>query len=168
LLDPAVVDDDSAVEYRILPYEMIGPIRLGMSVRNARAALAEPLRALGKGWAIAQSFLKDSGQDCLPTDDFFDVGFHIYYRIEGARLVVDAVEVFPPANPTLDGFPLLTKSYGVARDFLRLRDPSLEVELDGAKSTKLGLSLYDPTCGEEPEQPAASLLVFSAGYWERP
>ena len=139
-----------------------------MTVRNARAALAAPLRTVGTGWAITRSFLKDARRDVLPTDDFFDVGFHIYYRIHGERMVVDAVEAFPPAAPTLDGFPLFGKPYSVVRDFMRMLDAGLTVEMDGAKSLKLGLSLYDPSCGDDPDAPPASVFVFSEGYWERP
>jgi hypothetical protein len=156
------------VEYPIRAYESIGPVRLGMTIRNARAALAEPLRAKGKGWPITRSFLKDHRRDVLPTDDFFDVGLHIYYRILADQMIVDAVEAFPPASPTLDGFPLFGKPHAVVRDFLRTLDASIEVTSDGARSMKLGVSLYDPTCGDEPSEPPASVFVFSQGFWSRP
>jgi hypothetical protein len=156
------------VDYAIRAYESIGPIRFGMSVRDARAALAEPLGAIGKGWALARSFLKDPRRDVLPTDDFFDVGFHIYYCIRGERMVVDAVEAFDPAPVTLDGFPLFSRPYGAIRELLRSLDRDLKVEADGATSMKLGVSLYDPTCGEATEAPLASVFVFSEGYWDRP
>lgn len=152
----------------IRAYESIGPLRFGMTVRDARAALAEPLRAKGQGWAVARSFLKDHRRDVLPTDDFFDVGFHIYYRISAERMIVDAVEVFPPASPTLDGFPLFARPYPAVRDFLRTLDANLEVTSDGAKSLKLGVALYDPTCGHEPSARPGSVFVFSDGYWTRP
>lgn len=158
----------SGMEWPIRSYESVGPIHFGMSVRNARAALAEPLRALGKGWALTQSFLKDPRRDDLPTDDFSDVGLHLYYRIDGHRLVVDAVEIFPPANPTLDGFPLLGQRYAAVRDFLRRLDPAAEIDVDGAKSSRFGVSLYDGSCGEEPDEPPGSVFVCSRGYWERP
>ncbi len=156
------------VDWPIRSYEAVGPIRFGMSVRNARAALAEPLRAVGKGWAHTHSFLKDSRRDGVPTDDFFDVGLHIYYRVHGQRLVVDALEAFPPAKLTLDGFPLFEKPLGVVREFLRRLDPTLADDDDGAKSSKFGIALYDPSCGEEPDRPPASVFVWSEGYWQRP
>jgi hypothetical protein len=99
-------------------------------------------RRVGKGWALARSFLKDPRRDGLPTDDFFEVGLHVYYRMHDQEMVVDAVEVFPPAAPTLDGFPLFAKPYWCVRDFMRTLDPGIELLVGGAKSLKLGVSLY--------------------------
>ena len=92
--------------------------RLGVALYDPSAG-EEPERPPAKGWPITRSFLKDTDRDVVPTDDFFDVGFHIYYRIDGERLVVDALEAFEPADLTLDGFPLFKKPYAVVRDFLR-------------------------------------------------
>src|SRR3982751_3389466 len=52
-----------AMTFEIRPYDGVGPLTFGMSIRNARAALAEPLATLGRGWAKVVSFLKDSRRD---------------------------------------------------------------------------------------------------------
>ena len=81
--------------------EGVGPLQFGMSIRNARAALAQPLLAIGLGWATTGSFLKDARRDGVPVDDFSKLGLHLYYRVRGEAIVLVAVEMFPPDSPSM-------------------------------------------------------------------
>jgi len=73
--------------------EGVGPLHFGMSIRNARAALAQPLLAIGLGWAKTGSFLKDPRRDGVPVDEFSKLGLHLYYRVRGEAIVLVAVEM---------------------------------------------------------------------------
>jgi hypothetical protein len=157
-----------AMKLEIRPLDGVGPLQFGMSIRNARASLAEPLKALGKGWPIVISFLKDYRRDGVPTDDIRELDLHLYYRVRGERIVLVAVEMFPPAAPELHGIPLFGAPYPHVRDQVLKHDPAALIESDGLRSLALGVALNDPSCGDEPEAPAASAFAFERGYWDQP
>jgi hypothetical protein len=105
----------------------VGPITFGASIRDTRQALAEPLRALGRGWGVkVETFFKDARRDGLPVDDFFSLGLHIYYRVDGGRVVCYGVELSAPARPTYDELDLLVAPFAEVRSSLATRDPSHE------------------------------------------
>lgn len=148
----------------IAPHEGVGPLKFGMSIRNARCALEEPLLAVGKGWAIAESFLKDARRDGIPVDSFSELGIHIYYRIRGDRLVCAAVELFRPASPTLRGHALLEEPFASTRRLIESLDPEVSADGSGLVSRGVGLSLYAPDGDDEPPD---SVYVFERGEWDR-
>lgn len=157
-----------AMDLRVRPHEGIGPITFGASIRDTRRALAEPLRALGQGWASVATFLKDPRRDSLPVDDYSSLGLHIYYRVDGAGVVCDGVEVFSPARPWYEDRDALSSPFGAVRSWLATRDPSLEVEVGSFTSRILGVAFYAPAADEEPDLPAESLYVFPPGAMDRP
>jgi hypothetical protein len=54
------------MKLEIRPLESVGPLQFGMSIRIARASLAEPRKALGKGWAVVRSLQMDFRRDARP------------------------------------------------------------------------------------------------------
>jgi hypothetical protein len=159
---------DGAMKLDIRPYDGVGPLTFGMSIRNARAALAQPLAAVGLGWAKMVSFLKDARRDGVPVDAIHELGLHLHYRVRAERVVLEAVELFPPAEPEIHGLSLFAAPYSRVRDQLIAHDPALQVESDGLRSVELGLAMGDPSTGEDPNLVAESVLVFERGYWELP
>jgi hypothetical protein len=158
-----------AMDLRIQPHEGVGPIKFGLSIRETRRALAEALFALGRGWAgRVATFLKSPERDGLPVDDFSDLGMHIYYRVDGGRVVCDGVELFSPARPTYAELDVLVTPFAEVRSWLATRDPSLEADSAGCRSRALGIALYAPNSDEEPELPAQSLYLFPLGAFDRP
>ncbi|HEY7375127.1 MAG TPA: hypothetical protein VIF57_23400 [Polyangia bacterium] len=153
--------------FEIEPGAAVGPLHFGMSIRNARAALAEPLKALGRGWAIQRSFLKDARRDGVPVDDVADLGLHLHYRVRGERVVLVAVEMFPPAAPVLRGVSLLADSFASVKELLLRLDPTALTEDSEVRSLALGVAVAGPA-GDEPDAPAGSAFAFEPGYWDVP
>jgi hypothetical protein len=137
-------------------------------IRDTRRALAEPLRARGQGWAAGiATFFKDARRDDIPVDDYSIIGLHIYYRVDGGRVVCDGVELFSPARPLYEDLDPLSVPFATVRSWLATRDASLEAKTDFA-SRSLGIAFYAPAADEEPELPAESLYVFPPGALDRP
>ena len=155
------------MKFEIRPYDGVGPLTFGMSIRNARAALAQPLATLGRGWAKVVSFLKDSRRDGVPTDAIDELGLHLYYRVHAERVVLSAVELFSPAEPEICGVSLFAAPFAHVREQLLAHDPTLQAESDGLRSLTLGIALGDRTGGEL-NALADSVLAFERGYWDLP
>ena len=155
----------------IRPGDGVGPLRFAMSIRNARAALATPLLAMGLGWAKTTSFLKDTRRDGVPVDDFPDLGLHLYYRVRGEAIVLVAVEMFPPeASPELLGVSLFATPFPRVREHVLQRDPAVSIESGSLRSLALGVAMEDRSASEEqePDAPPSSVFAFEPGYWDVP
>ena len=149
--------------------EGVGPLQFGMSIRNARAALAEPLLAIGLGWAQTGSFLKDARRDGVPVDDFSKLGLHLYYRVRGEAIVLVAVEMFPPeASPELRGVSLFATPFARVKEHVLQNDPAVSIESGSLRSLALGVAMEDRSSDEEPDAPASSVFAFERGYWDLP
>jgi hypothetical protein len=68
------------MDYTIYPFEGLGAIRFGMTPQQVREVIGEP----------DSTFMKS---DKFPTDDYFDLGFHVYYNESG---LCEAMEIFSP------------------------------------------------------------------------
>ena len=147
--------------------EGVGPLQFGMSIRNARAALAKPLLAIGLGWAKTDSFLKDTRRDGVPVDAFTGLGLHLYYRVRGEAIVLVAVEMFPPeASPELLGVSLFAAPFARVKEQIVQNDPSVSIESGSLRSLALGVAMEDGASDEEPDAPASSVFAFERGYWD--
>ena len=70
------------MDYTICPFEGLGSIRFGMTPKQVHEVVGEPEGTFMKS--------KDSK---FPTDDYFNLGFHVYYDESN---LCNAVEIFSP------------------------------------------------------------------------
>jgi hypothetical protein len=68
------------MDYTIYPFEGLGAIRFGMTPQQVREVVGEP----------DSTFMKS---DKFPSDDYFDLDFHVHYDESG---LCEAVEIFSP------------------------------------------------------------------------
>lgn len=128
----------------------VGQIRFGMSIDEVRGSVNSEVR----------SFMK-SPQSQFPTDSFLDSSIHVFYKTPG---VCEAVELYSPANPTLNGQEFIGRRFSAVRDWLEVQDDALEIEYGSVISYSLGIALYIPDLGEI-DALIESLLVFERGYY---
>jgi hypothetical protein len=136
----------------IRPYQGVGPIDFGMTIEQVR-------RSVG---ATVESFYK-TVDSAFPTDAFDSLGMHVYYRLPGC---CDAVELFQPAAPILEGEALIGRPYNELREFLSLLDPGLKIDASGLVSGRFGVSIYAPFGLDYPGEPVEAVLVFERGYYK--
>lgn len=134
----------------ITPYVGVGVLLLGMKTDEIEAALGEQSVPIDKGYP-------------LPTASFEDLGVQAHFTEEGA---CEAFELFPPAQPVLNGQALLEGSFAEAIDLLRGEDQDLEIVVDMATSKLLGVGVYAPLAKETLDVPVESLIVFVRGYYD--
>jgi hypothetical protein len=151
------------VEYPIEPYVGVGPIRLGMTVDEVRAAVGSVAHPLRKG--------RKSTWD---TDYFRELGYFVYYKDPG---ICEAVEFGDVTMPTwsgrpLLGRPLLGRPFQEVHDFLKAADPSLQVDASGLTSLVLGIGIYVESLvtdwvaeTQDWEQDTEGVIVFERGYY---
>ena len=112
----------------ILPYEGVGPIRLGMSQGEAREVMACEFKSF-----------KRTPDSEMPLDEFLDWGIYVNYRMPG---ICEAIEICSPANPTWRKYRLLGIPFDQLVDYFRREDPAVEVDGDGLTSRLFGIGLY--------------------------
>lgn len=139
------------MRFDIRPYEGVGPVKLGMTREEVRAAVGAPF----------EEFRKSAGDE-LPTDAFDTVGLHVYYKRPG---VCEAVELASPAVPVLEEQFLLRQPYAQLRRWFESRDESVETDDSGLTSFRYGVGLYAPAAGSNPAGPAEGVIVFEKGYY---
>jgi hypothetical protein len=71
------------MDYTIYPFEGLGAIRFGMTPQQVHEVVGEP----------KSTFMK-SKDDRFPSDDYFNLGFHVYYDDELG--LCNAVQIFNP------------------------------------------------------------------------
>lgn len=155
---PSAHEGGKVVEYPIDPYVGVGPIRLGMTVDEVRAAVG----------GVAHQFHKGSKAK-WDTDAFDDLGLHVHYRDPG---VCEAVELWGATMPTWNGRPLLSRPFQEVHDLLKAYDPALQVEVTGLTSLVLGIGIYVEslvmdwvTDTQDWEQDTEGVMVFERGYY---
>jgi hypothetical protein len=146
------------VEYPIEPYVGVGPIRLGMTVAEVRAAVRSVAHPVRKG-----------AQSAWDTDYFKELGFFVYYKDPG---ICRAVEFGFATMPTWNRRPLLGRPFQEVHDLLKAADPSLHVKITGLTSLALGIGIYvgslmtDKVTGvQDWEQATEGVIVFERGYY---
>ena len=133
------------------PYEGVGPIRFGMRRAEVRGAVHAAVRAFRK--------TRDA---TMLLDAFDNEGIHVYYD---ELDLCEAVELASPAVAVLKGRALIGEPFAALRDWLLGLDPELEVDETGLTASSLGLGLYAPFAGEEPEGPVEGVIAFRRGYY---
>lgn len=131
----------------------VGPIRFGMPRADLR-------RLLGPDQPVTKKLFVSP----LPRDTFLDTGVHVYYREPD---VCEAVELFPPAVPTLRGRTLLGRPYNEVERWLRQLDPSPALNATGLRSVHSGVGVYVPSVFKGGNDPVEGVIAFECGYYER-
>lgn len=145
------------MDYPIEPYIRVGPIRLGMTVVEVRAAVDGDVHPFRK-----------APTDAWETDAFDSLGFHVSYKAPG---VCATVEFGGETMPTWEGHPLLRRPFRDVHDVLQAADPALQVEDTGLTSLALGIAIYIEslvdweTNTQNWEQDTEGVLVFERGYY---
>jgi len=145
------------MDYPIEPYIRAGPIRLGMTIVEVRAAVDGDVHPFRK-----------APTDAWETDAFDSLGFHVSYKAPG---VSETVEFWGETMPTWEGRPLLRRPFREVHDLLQAADPALQVENTGLTSLALGIAIYveslvdSETITQDWEQDTEGVLVFERGYY---
>jgi hypothetical protein len=140
-------------QLEIQSYQGISNLVFGMTPDQVRATLGNDF----------QSYQK-TPTSAMPTDAFDQLGIHVFYKTPGH---CEAIELFAPADPTLQGKPLIGQPFSVVRDRVQALDSSVEIDETGLISQKLGIGLYAPFAADTPEDPVESVIVFEQGYYDR-
>jgi hypothetical protein len=127
----------------------MGDVRLGMTRQEVRAMFGD----------LVGSFRKSMGDP--GESDVIGTGLFIYYD-EYDR--AEAIELFSPEEPVLEGQRLLGRPFSEVRHWLESQDPDLEVDGAGATSRRVGISIYAPAALKAPTEPVESVMVFRRGY----
>jgi hypothetical protein len=145
------------MDYPIEPYVGVGPIRLGMTVAEVRAAVGGDVRPFRKGPKATRD-----------TDAFDKLGFHVFYKDPG---ICEAVEFWGASMPTWNGHPLLMRPFREVHDLLKAADPALQVHDTGLTSLALGIGIYVEslvdweTDTQDWEQDIEGVIVFERGHY---
>jgi hypothetical protein len=140
-------------QLEIQSYRGISELFFGMTPDQVRATLGDNF----------QSYQKTPTSE-MPTDAFDPLGIHVFYKAPGH---CEAIELFAPAEPMLQGIPLIGQPFSVARDRIQALDSDVEVDESGLISQKLGIGLYAPFAADASEEPVESVIVFERGYYDR-
>jgi hypothetical protein len=154
------VDEVVAIVLRLLdrpgtgiwPNSGAGSVTFKMSKDDVRAVLGTPDR----------EFLRSQFTTCVEWD----------YEARGINVVFDTdhkcvgICLIPPSDPVLKGRHLLHMGASAAMTLLRGFDPDAVLDDGGFTSKKLGVSIYAPDADDEPDEPAYSVLVFRADYFD--
>jgi hypothetical protein len=99
----------------------------------------------------------------MPTDAFDQLGVHVFYKKPG---VCNAIELAPPAEPTLFRRRVLGRPFREVRLLLERVDKQLSIEDEGATSFMLGVGVYAPGRHESDDTPVVGVIVFEKGYYD--
>jgi hypothetical protein len=136
------------MDFSIIPYEGVGPIRLGMTREEVRSTVGIEVREFWK-----------SLDSEYPVDEFESLGFHVYYRRPG---VCEFIEMWKGSNPTLLGESLLGRTYEHVTRWIETLDDHVDYS-DGIVSHALGISFnFEPV---HSVRISASVGVFEKGYY---
>jgi len=140
------------VDLVIRPHEGIGPLSFGMDSTAVRTVLGGAVRSFRK-----------TPDAKTPTDAFDEHGIHVYYDEAGR---CEAVEVSSPANPILQGQPLVGRPFSEVRQLLEQIDPDIQIDDTGLTAPSLGVGLFAPFASDSPEEPTEGVIVFKKGYYD--
>ncbi|NEB94076.1 hypothetical protein [Streptomyces bauhiniae] len=138
---------------RIEPFRSVGPLRLGASRDSCREYLGQP----------DESYRRSAWEVEL-ADSYLDFGITLDFGPGG---LLEAVEMFPPARPVLEGIDLLGLP---GRDVLRLlseRASTPEFSLGVYNFDEFGISLFSSS-GPASDGLFDSVSVFRRGIPAQP
>lgn len=98
------------------------------------------------------------------SDAFDDAGVHAHYETTAQ---CEAIELFPPAEPTFRGRSLLGQPYREVREWALRLDPLLQEDGASFHSEVLGFGVYAPAAKKNPDGPVESVIVFRRGYYDQ-
>jgi len=139
------------MELNIIPYQSVGPIKLGMTRHEVRSVLNSKVEEFKKG-RFSESL----------TDSFDDLDIHVHYTKNDT---CEAVEIFENANPTFENHVLIGSIFNEMKTTFEKYDENLELDSTGLTSKKLGIGLYVHDF-EEGNEPVTSVIVFEKGYYQ--
>ncbi|WLR51926.1 hypothetical protein LC040_03165 [Bacillus tianshenii] len=139
------------MKLNIVPYESIGPIKLGMPRDEIRSLLNSKVVEFEK-----------SEFDKNTTDAFDELGMHVFYKEDDT---CESVEVSEPALAVFDGMNLVGTSFKKAKELLQKYDKGLSIDGNGLISYQLGISLYLEDTDDE-SLPVEAVMVFERGYYD--
>jgi len=134
----------------IASYSGIGPIKLGMSPEEARAAVGQPYRSVTRSGKL--------------TDQFPSIGVLVHYGASGRA---EAVEVGERGVATFRAKQLLGQPYSDLMVWFKNLDANLQENDTGFTSTALGIGVYAPHARKDREAPVEGVIVFEQGYYSR-
>jgi hypothetical protein len=140
------------MEFPIAPYEGAGPIKFGMTRPQVRAILNEDYCEFRRG------------ESSNLSDFFTSIAVFVYYNDSG---VVEFIEFTDPAKPIYEKRNLLKYSYSESLKFFSRFDDNVELDSAGLTSYELGIAVYAPHCGEEPDGIVETIGVFEKGYYDQ-
>jgi hypothetical protein len=97
------------------------------------------------------------------ADAFRDLGVHIHFDVDDR---CEAIELFDPADPTLDGERPIGRPFVELLEWFRSRDSKIETDDAGLTSRRLGVGLYAPAAQKAPEESVEGVIVFRRGYYD--
>ena len=136
----------------VLPFEAIGPLRLGMTVEELQAAGNLECRRCG-GFTERH----------LATVMVGDIAKAIITR----NGICVFLEVWLPMNPVFQGRHVFRTPYPELHDWLAGLDPDLEPHSSGLISRNLGIGLWAPEHKDDPKLPPEFICTFERGYYEK-
>jgi hypothetical protein len=140
------------MNFPILSYKGVGPIKLGMSKMEVRNAVGLPFK----------SFMKTSDSE-MPVDYFIDIGVHVHYKPPG---LCKAIELRSPSNPTFRGRRLIDMPFNQLCSFFQKEDPLVKIDDYGLTSSVFGINLFVPDLEDGSESPVKAVIVFENGYYK--
>ncbi len=129
-------------------------MKFGMTTETIRRTIGSQFKSFMKG-PFAE----------MPTDAFDDEGIHVFYKPPG---ICEALEFHPPSNPSFRGHQFLGTPYVQQITFFQSQDPGTVLEDNGLTSPLFGIDLYAPDYDIDPDALVKAVLVFEAGYFQRP
>jgi hypothetical protein len=143
------------MELKIESYVGVGPIKFGMTRDQV-------CQSIGKQ---PGQFLKGP-ESVIATDDFGDLGFHVYYKA-AKEDVCDAIEMFSPADPIFIEQQFINRPFDEILIWFKNLDPSVEIGDAGLTSYELGVGVYAGAISKNCEAPVQSVIVFGRDYYRK-
>ncbi len=138
--------------YEIVSHHGVGDIAFGMTRADVHGRLGAP----------EKSFLK-SPSSAMPTDVYERGALHVFYRPSDC---VEAIEIFGPVEHSFRGVRLLRRPFREVCEIVALLDKAVEYEDAGLTSKALGIAIYAPSAGKDPDLPVEAVLAFEPGYYD--
>lgn len=140
------------MQYEIISYVGIGPIKLGMTQEEVRKAIGTEVRSVRR-WG-----------ENFPSDSFDSPGITVGYHEPG---ICEFVELSGPVSPTFHGTTFLGRPYHEVRQWFESLDPTVKLSAVGLRSYRFGITIYARAAVKEPNEPVEAVSIFDEGYYAR-
>ncbi len=126
-------------------------MHLGDTNERIRAVVSRPFRSF-----------KKSPLSAVPADHFPEVGVIAFYK---PPHICNAIELSPPARPTLQERALIGECFQTIRSWLNQIGEETILDSAGVGFLGLGISLYTGKGINNSGSVVESILVFERGYY---